>query len=97
MPQQICYCRKQREKGDIVIVCGKCQEYYHGRCVQISSIMALIMKERKLMWFCQSCNDLHRIDQIQQHLQGEIRMGKEKHQDHPRLNEEKEKQKQFQT
>lgn len=49
-----CICRKPYDRR-FMINCDSCDEWFHGKCVNVTKVQGRKMEKLKQEWFCQSC------------------------------------------
>lgn len=49
-----CICRTPHNNR-FMICCDKCEEWFHGKCVNITRQMGNEMEQRKSEWICPNC------------------------------------------
>ncbi|XP_066285028.1 CXXC-type zinc finger protein 1-like isoform X2 [Branchiostoma lanceolatum] len=79
-PIQYCICRTS-DTDRFMIGCEKCDEWFHGDCIQVSQEMARTIKQ----WYCTPCMGKDPMLQIRYHTK------KEKHKDKKDKNKDKKK------
>lgn len=53
-PSLWCICR-QPHNNRFMICCDKCEDWFHGKCVNVTKAMGVEMEERGVEWVCPSC------------------------------------------
>lgn len=38
-----------------MICCDKCEDWFHGKCVNVTKAMGMAMEERGVEWVCPTC------------------------------------------
>ncbi|KAI8511554.1 CXXC-type zinc finger protein 1 [Branchiostoma belcheri] len=79
-PVQYCVCRTS-DTDRFMIGCEKCDEWFHGDCIQVSQELARTIKR----WYCAACMEKDPMLQIRYHTK------KEKHKDKKDKNKDKKK------
>lgn len=51
-----CIC-KQPHNNRFMICCDKCEEWYHGKCVNVSKAMGKVIEQGNKKWFCPTCKN----------------------------------------
>lgn len=49
-----CIC-KQPHNNRFMICCDKCEDWYHGTCVNVTKAMGKDMEKKKIKWHCPNC------------------------------------------
>lgn len=51
-----CIC-KQPHNNRFMICCDKCEEWYHGKCVNVSKAMGKVIEQENKKWYCPTCKN----------------------------------------
>lgn len=49
-----CICR-QPHNNRFMICCDKCEDWFHGKCVNVTKAMGTEMEEQGIEWVCPNC------------------------------------------
>ena len=50
-----CHCRMPEVKGFPMVECGKCKQWFHSYCENISEEVLDAIVTSDIVWFCDSC------------------------------------------